>query len=105
MDLFGRNAQGCQALVNTLDHLAGTADEDVPLAYVWSHGAQVLGREWIQMDLAASPPNDVVDLAAARLDQLVELSLENDVVPRPGAIEHDDAVLPLGHLLEQSPER
>ena len=32
MDLFGRNAKGCQALVNTLDHLLGTADEDVPLA-------------------------------------------------------------------------
>ena len=56
------------------------------------------------MDLLPATADDVVDLSAARPDQLVELGLEDDIRPGPGAVQHDDAVLALRHFFEQSPQ-
>src|ERR1039458_6304398 len=105
VDLPGGDLESAQTVHNGIDHLPGTTDEDIPVPQVRDGREQESWCEGVSADLLATAPDDVVDHPTARRDQLVELGLEDHVLPGTRAIEEGDGILPLGHLLDERTQR
>ena len=81
MDLGRGDPERAQAGDDGVDHLPRPADEDVPIPEVGDGGGQEARSERLRVHLLSPPSDDVVDDAPASRDQLVQLLLEDDVLP------------------------